>query len=216
MQEKETKLYWGKEGDMKLLADKLSKDEVVISSTDTVYGFLGKASLESYNKICELKNSVRRRPFLLLVGEINKIFSFIDKQSVSNRKLEFLARCWPGPLTVLFRAKEGVPSFLVSERGTIALRCPDHKGLLSVLKNFDGLFSTSANRSDDPAPTRFSEISPELLIEVGCIVMGAAESFVTQPSTIIDFSSTIKEDFTVIREGAYSVEELKKIYESVG
>jgi L-threonylcarbamoyladenylate synthase len=207
MREKAKKLSWAKAGDRALLVDHLGKSKVAITSTDTVYGFLGNTSLESYNRICELKNVTSGRPFLMLVGKIDNIFPFIDKQNVSNRKLGFLGRCWPGPVTVILLGRDG---------STVAFRSPAHEGLQFVLRQVDVLYSTSANRSGDVTPTCYEEIAPELLQEVEYVVVDEPERGVAKPSTIIDLSDPARDGFTVVREGAYSIEELKKIYESVG
>lgn len=208
-------LHWGKVDDIGYLVGALGENKVFISSTDTIYGFLGNASSESYDTVIKLKQTQERRPFLILIGSIEKIGFFVDEASVSDRIKRLLSACWPGPLTVIFKAKEGLPRHLVSDQGTIALRCPDHKGLLGILPHFDGLFSTSANRSKMPPPATYADLDPELLQEVAGVVCDEEEGALAVPSSIIDLSQVdcAEKGFVVVREGAYSIDKLKELYE---
>lgn len=218
IQGEKKRLFWQKEEDKKQLVQLLQQNQIAISSTDTIYGFLGNCTQESYNKICHLKQVLSNRPFIMLIASLENLFSFAAPQNVSDRIVSFLDQCWPGPLTVICKAKPGIASYMVSPEGTIALRCPNHKGLLSVLPHFKGLFSTSANRTMDPTPLREADINPALLHETACFITN--HEMIGKPSSIIDLSrldySVLqgkKLPFHVIRVGAYSAEELKEIYE---
>lgn len=208
--EKYKKLVWEKNEDRELLAHLLRQGEVVISSNDTIYGFLATLNQKSYNRIQELKKTKYRRPFLILVGSVEKIFDFVERKNVTDRIVKFLSLCWPGPVTVVFRAKEGISKFLVSENDTVALRVPNHSGMLSLLSEFDGLFSTSANRSGAIAPASLSQISYELLCEVRYVVVDSIEKVSDVPSTVVDFSGG---ELKIVRHGVYSEEKLREFYD---
>lgn len=211
------KFLWKNSSDRAELVRLLGSDRVVISSTDTIYGFLSNVSSQCYDRIHELKKAPSRRPFLLLVGSPESIFSFVEKKEITDRKIGFLSLCWPGPVTVIFRVGSKVPSFMGSEGGTVAVRCPDHAGLQLVLKDFDALFSTSANRTGGSPPESLSEIDKELLGEVGYVVMDEPEKKSHLPSTIVDFTEPQDDcPFTVVREGAFSVEKLRALWKQSG
>ncbi|MCK4517590.1 L-threonylcarbamoyladenylate synthase [Candidatus Babeliales bacterium] len=210
------RLFWQKKEDRDVLVELLLEDEIAICSTDTLYGFLGKTSESVYHKILELKQIEKSRPFIVLIDSINKLDNFIDREKVSNRILEFLSLLWPGPVTVIFEAQQNLPEFLTSE-GKVALRCPDHVGLLTVLTSFDGLFSTSANRAADPAPQREAEINKELLRKVACFVTDEPGVCLreSQPSTIIEVSryDVSGDGYKIVRHGACSEKKLRELYE---
>lgn len=224
------RLSWGDFSNRKVLIKTLQQGSVVVSSTDTIYGFLGDAASQSYEEICSLKQVANLRPFLILISSPKKLFHFVDSSTIPLDITRFLDFCWPGPVTVICRAKPGLPQFLLSDAGTIALRCPNHEGLLEILPEFDGLFSTSANLSGQTPPQKLFDIDPEILDAVPYVVVDE-ESFdqedkvspsKTLPSSIIDISSldysakTQAESgvpFRVVREGVYSKEKLKEIYE---
>jgi len=209
------KLYWQNVEDIKLLCDVLKKNEVAISSTDTIYGFLGNVSKESWNKINELKEADKKRPFLILVYSLTNLTNFVDVSAIPEKTIRFISFCWPGPVTFIFNAKKDLPQFLYSKKGTVALRCPDHEGLQRVLHEFDGLFSTSANKSMETPPHMFDQISPDLLKQVSCVIVDEKESEVEKASTLIDLSdpdNTKDFPFEIVREGAYCKSKLQEIY----
>lgn len=216
------KLFWDNIDDRGLLLDVLSRNKVVVSSTDTIYGFLGNVTVESYDRICDLKKLSKRRAFLVLIsclGEnfMRKLDYFVDLTKVDEELIKFLSFCWPCPLTVIFKAKPGLPDFMISEYGTVALRCPDHEGLQLILHEFHGLFSTSANLGSEPAPTKLMEISRDIVEKVDYVVQDKEEKTNLYPSSIIDFSdedysSDSGLPFKIIREGFYSQEDLKELY----
>lgn len=210
------KLFWHKSDDRQLLIEKLKQNNVFISSTDTIYGFLANTTLESYNKICELKKiTEERRPLLILIHSPEKLSHFVDIQNLSEKIRHFVSKCWPGPVTFIFKAKPNAPSFLSSKENTIALRCPKHDGLQKILSEFDGLFSTSANIIRKPPPEKFSDINPEILETSDGIIVDEPEVIRTEPSTIIDLTQTSDDfPFKIVRSGAFSKESLEKLYKS--
>ena len=100
------------------------------------------------------------------------------------------------------------PTFGVTN-GSIALRVPDHEGLLKLLPYFEGLFSTSANIHGQRVANCMDQIDPTIEQQVG-IICGDREQicYSQSPSTILDCSSGKIE---VLRSGAFSVEKLKDL-----
>lgn len=227
---KDKLLFWQNKHTVGTLKNLLINNGIAVTSTDTLYGFLANITESSFNSLCKLKGGESffsgKRPFIILISSFEKLSIFVDVKNLSVDLKRFVNGCWPGPVTIIFKAKPDVPSFLLSEKRTIGLRCPDHSGLQAILRSFDGLFSTSANRSCMSAPTSISEIAPEILGDVACVV---AEDFSNsklsvkkvKPSSIIDVScvncfshkNKQKLPFRIVREGTYSVNKLKEIYE---
>lgn len=215
--DKKSPVFWSNEQHKTRLIEELRGGRVVISSTDTIFGFLGPCTKEAHVSICNLKGGRGKKPFIILISSIDKLWNFVDKSKISDQMLQFVTKCWPGPVTFVFDAKPGLPDYLVSGATTIALRCPNHAGLLSVLPHFDGLFSTSANRSVDPFPKRFEDINPEVLAAVPLCIINERGVATNVESTIVDVSQQKngRTPFTVLRQGAFSLETLKEIYEEV-
>ncbi|MFC1842482.1 L-threonylcarbamoyladenylate synthase [Candidatus Dependentiae bacterium] len=220
------KLYWKNPEDIEVLKELVKENNnVVISSTDTIYGFLANVTRQAWETICNIKEVAQKRPFLILVSQENKIdklANFVDLAVLPEKTLQFIDACWPGPVTFIFKAKKDAPAFLSSDKGTVAIRCPEHKGLQEILRYFDGLFSTSANKSMEPAPQKFTDISQNILEKVSYIVLDDEDQERVAASTIVDLSVDMsgpdcaKEfPFTIIREGAFSVNKLKELYRNL-
>jgi len=212
------KIYWENPKDRELITKLLKKDEIIVSSTDTIYGFLGDTTQKAWQNICDLKEVAQKRPFLILISQediLEKVSHFADLSELPEKTIKFIKSCWPGPVTFIFKTKSGLPEFLSSDTETVALRCPDHAGLQEILKDFNGLFSTSANKSAEPAPIKYSDISPDILEKIKYIICDAQESQQVTSSTLVNLTSLECDKelpFEVIREGAFSVEKLQDIY----
>ncbi len=207
-------LYWDNPQDLTLIIKTLQnerKPSVIAGASDTVIGLLAGLFEESFMLLNHIKKR-EKKPYLVLIGLYENYSKFTARNNLQIETL--LKKCWPGPLTIIVNAAEHIPSFMKSKDNTIALRIPDHKGLLAVLQKVDGLFSTSANKAGKPVPETMDQVDPDILKQVAYEVLDSAGKKTSQhsmPSTILDCSgATIK----VIREGAYPIAQLEKIYGS--
>ncbi|MFH1832304.1 MAG: L-threonylcarbamoyladenylate synthase [bacterium] len=205
---------WQDVGAGERVAKSLQEDNILITSTDTVLGFLANITERSYNSLNTIKGDRENKPYVVLIESIDRLKRFVDVDGLFDQNmLNLLARCWPGPVTLVFKAKPGLPSFLVSPEGTIALRCPSHAGLRRLLRYFEGLFSTSANLSGKPMPTCVNEIPESIIEQIMYIVLDRDNNCLkTVSSTILDCSDVKKSGIRVVREGAYGVKILEGYY----
>ena len=191
-------LYWEKQGDIKEVVSILNQNKVLLATSDTVLGLLAPLNQTGY----DLLNTIKQRekmPYLVLIGSKNKLDYFID-QELSPKVRQLIEMSWPGPVTFIFKARTTLPHYLKSDQGTIALRLPDHKGLRSLLQEYNGLFSTSANMHKEPIPTSIAEVNSAILQHIGGICLDEqSHQNDTTPSSIIDCSD---QDIKVIRAGA--------------
>lgn len=201
-------LWWSDVPTIDLLKKSLDQGLVSITSTDTVLGFLACLNEKSHKIIDTIKGSKPDKPYLILIDSPLKLPAFVDVQTLSEQAKCIIAKCWPGPLTIIFKAKNNLPACMQSKHGTIALRCPRHSGLLSILAHFDGLFSTSANKSGLPVAKTYQELDHDLLHDVDYVVLDRDLAQNDVPSTIIDVTSS---EVRVIRSGAYPVEKLERL-----
>ena len=195
-------LYWDDEGTIHEILSIMRSGEVIVGSSDTVIGLLAPLTQEGFEALNRIKGR-QEKPYLILVKSQSEAKSLID-QVFSTQIAHIMASCWPGPLTLIFKAKSDLPDYLKGPGGTIAIRVPAHTGLQRLLAHCDGLFSTSANKTGKPVPASFDELD----LDIGKQVRAMVEDYPGEscrevvPSTILDCSDgTIK----VVREGAYSV-----------
>src|SRR3954453_2603890 len=115
-------------------ANSLRKNEVVALPTETVYGLGGNAeSDEAVAKIFAAKGRPGDNPLIIHIAEREQLTRFvIDVPAVAETLMDAF---WPGPLTIIFKKKEGV----LSEKATagldsVAVRMPDHPVAQALLR----------------------------------------------------------------------------------
>jgi L-threonylcarbamoyladenylate synthase len=204
-------LSWRNQETIDYLEKELRSGGVVLAEGDTVLGLLADVSEKGSAELDRIK-SRSKKPYLVLVGDSTKALCLIEKGSNKVFQIEKLINiCWPGPVTLIFRAKTGLLLPAQSAEGNIALRVPDHAGLLQLLAHFDALFSTSANSSGQPVPTSLEAVDSTIKSSVACFVANdiydGSESDL--PSTIIDCTG---ERLVVVREGAFDSRQLGEFF----
>ena len=201
-------LSWSQKKDVDFLVQVLKKEGVILGSSDTVLGFLATLTAGGFKTLNRLKQR-SSKPYLILVGSEKKVFNFSDdfKKDPIKKLIKFF---WPGPLTIIVQAKSSLPAYMCSDDRTVAIRVPNHEGLLSLLKNFDGLFSTSVNKSGEPVFRFFSKISSDIFEKVECCVGDDEDINKEYPevaSTIVDCTVY---PFKIVRLGVISKNDLEK------
>jgi L-threonylcarbamoyladenylate synthase len=118
---------------------------VIIYPTETLYG-LGANPLfpEAMERIYAIKGRAAAKPIPFLIKDEKMLASLVEAVPPVGREL--MERYWPGPLTLIFRAKEGLAPPLRSKNGTIALRISSSPVARTIVEALDApLTSTSAN-----------------------------------------------------------------------
>lgn len=202
-------LSWEKEDSISIVFHSLSRGGLVVGSSDTVFGLLANVTKEGFQSLNRAKGRYEK-PYLILIGNKQVAHSLIENISLQAEKLMDF---WPAPLTLIFKAKKELPDYMKTEQGTIALRMPDHVGLLSLLKKIPMLFSTSANKTGEAVPCSIQGIDQTILNAIDYIIIdGQQKEKETQPSTILDCSG---DGIKLVREGAFSIEEIEKAFNLV-
>jgi tRNA threonylcarbamoyl adenosine modification protein (Sua5/YciO/YrdC/YwlC family) len=169
---------------------------VVVIPTDTVYGLAARADRDdAVRRIAELKGRPDDKAFQVLIPAA----VWIDRLGEPTGYAMLLAeRFWPGPLTIVVRARPDAPAAPVSE-GTIGLRVPAHPLALEILDRSGPLAASSANRSGRPTPSRVEAI--RRLFGGGVDVYVDDGEVVGDASTVIDATGP---QALIVREGSIS------------
>lgn len=189
---------------------KLLEGALLIYPTDTVYG-LGAIidREESLKKIYEAKSRAFSSPLIALVSSVDKIEKIAHIDEKNERMVKELAKnFWPGALTIILKKKDIVPGIMVSNGDTVGIRIPDLKISLDIIEMAGGILATtSANISGEPSPRSYAELTDEIKSRVDIVIDGG-ECKIGEVSTIIDLTKSIPK---ILRKGAISTEEIKKI-----
>ncbi len=174
----------------------------MVHPTETFYGIgtalsAGDAGVD---RVRVAKRAPGGRPYLLLAADTEMAFTLWTEASPQARELA--ERAWPGPLTLVGPARDGLPGSLLGSlagAASVSVRVPGLASARALSKSLGEPFvSTSANRSGQPPPTSFDEVdlealAPDLALNGGTCPGG-------EPSTLV---SVVGERLEVLREGAW-------------
>jgi len=177
---------------------------IIAYPTETFYGlcadpFNGKAIEALY----ELKGRPPASPMPLIIGEEGMLSSIAAEINPEARRL--MTRFWPGPLTIIFKARPELPSILTAGTGTIGVRLsgsPYARRLSSTLSS--PITSTSANPSGRPPAIRADEVLGYFDGTIDILIDGG-ELKGKKGSTIVDAT---EEKLVILREGEITASEI--------
>ena len=171
---------------------------IVAFPTETFYGLGGWPLNErTLARIFDLKGrSTTGSPVLVLVRSRADLETLVADITPLAERL--MTACWPGPLTLVFRASAGLPALLTAGTGTIGIRLSAHPDVQRLLEATGGMLTgTSANRSGSPPASTADEVRRFLGGGVDLILDGGPTSG-GLPSTVVDTTVT---PVRVLREG---------------
>ncbi len=179
----------------------LEKDGVIIFPTDTVYGIgCNPYSTKAIQRIYQIKKRDETKPFPILgysKDELNKIVFFDEKSS------RLIDKFWPGKLTLVLKLKDQKLKETMRLSDKVAVRVPNNKCVLSLLKECKLLIGTSANTSGTSSLIDSKDCNQELSNYDILIDYGRIQS--DGESTIIEINNG---ELNVIRIGSISEEEI--------
>ena len=126
-------------------ADAIRAGGIVALPTDTLYGLAADPFSEpAVRRLVSVKGRTFARALPLIAADLAQIVAQLGELSTLARVLA--ARFWPGPLTLLVPAPEGVAAEVSGGTGRVGVRVPAH-GVARGLCHASGrvLTATSAN-----------------------------------------------------------------------
>jgi L-threonylcarbamoyladenylate synthase len=123
----------------------LREKGVIIYPTETLYGLgANPLSPEAMKRLYAIKGRAAAKPIPFLIKDRKMLASLVEAVPPLGREL--MERYWPGPLTLIFRAKKGLAPPLRGKDGFIGLRISSHPVARRIVEAMDApLTSTSAN-----------------------------------------------------------------------
>ncbi|MDB4973680.1 MAG: Sua5/YciO/YrdC/YwlC family protein [Myxococcaceae bacterium] len=171
---------------------------VIACATETLFGLLADARSEAaIARVVAIKQR-GESPIALLAPDLACVEALAE---LSEAARALAARYWPGPLTLVVRAKPGLPAALLRD-GTVGVRVPGPSPALTLVRAFGGpLTATSCNPSGLPAARDADEarvyFGAQLGQQLAAIVPGSAPGGAA--STLIDATTPA---LRVLRQGA--------------
>jgi L-threonylcarbamoyladenylate synthase len=163
----------------------LRRGGLVAFPTETFYG-LGAAALApaAVRRIFEVKGRPEGKPLLVLVDSLAMVESLALDVPVRARAL--MAAHWPGPLTLVLRARPHVPAEITAGSGTVGVRLSAHpvaRALVAALG--EPVTAPSANPSGGAPPSTAAAVLERFRGRVELVLDGGATAG-GEPSTVLD------------------------------
>jgi L-threonylcarbamoyladenylate synthase len=183
----------------------LKNDAIIAIPTETVYGLAGNIySEKAIKSIFELKKRPLINPLIVHIGTINQLDDLVLE--VPELAKNLADKFWPGPLTLVLPKKKSVPDFVTGGKDTVAIRMPNHKQALGLLKLLSfPLAAPSANPFSSISPTSAAHVANYFENDIQLILDGGNCQNGIE-STIIGFENDIP---VLYRLGSISVEDLE-------
>ena len=171
---------------------------VIAYPTDTFYGLgADPGNPSAVRRLFEIKSRQSDQPVLLLIPDADAVRAWAVEVTACADDL--MRRFWPGPLTLVFKARPTVMRELTGGTNSIGLRVPG-AAITRELVGFLGsaLTGTSANISGEPSPRTATEAAASIGSMVDLILDGGMTAG-GKPSTVLDVRG---KEPVIIREGA--------------
>jgi len=187
------------------IADAIKTGGVIAFRTDTFYGLgadpFNRAAVQ---RIKALKGREAHKPILVLLSEQDQVGHFISERSPV---FDLLAKeFWPGAITLVGRAANGLPEELTAGTKNVGVRLPDDDRVRALVRACGGaLTATSANPSAQQPARTAAEVDKYFgpLVD---LIIDDGEARTDAPSTVIDVTGN---SAVLIREGVIAWSEIQ-------
>ena len=179
---------------------------IIAYPTETFYGLgVDAFNAAAVKRLVKLKARPGLKAISIIIKDacvLNTVVSEIPPEAT-----RLIKRFWPGPLTIVFKAVEGLPGALTGENATIGVRVSAHPTAARLAAELSvPLTATSANPSGDPPPVTPEEVlsyfdgALDVLIDGGRLPGRLA-------STVVDVTGA---EVKLLRAGAIDEHELRQ------
>ena len=192
-----------------IAAAALKEGEIVSFPTETVYGLGAIATSQvAVLKVFKAKGRPSDNPLIVHISDIHQMTSTVEE--VPDIALQLAEAFWPGPLTMILKAKPEIYAPALSAGlPTVSFRMPNHPLTLELITKVGiPLVGPSANLSTKPSPTKVEHVFEDMNGRIFGIVDGGS-SIVGVESTVIDLTNEIGP--VILRPGVITKEQIESV-----
>ena len=175
----------------------LAAGGIVVYPTETLYGLGADAgNAAALQRLVELKGREPAKPIAVLISDTKMLEDVVDE--ISEAAANLMRRFWPGPLTIVLRARPSVSRVLTGGGDGIGVRVSSHPIATRLVRALGRpLTAPSANPAGQRPPTRLEDARAYFGDRVDYYVDGG--HLPGEPaSTVVD----ARHGLQVIRDGA--------------
>lgn len=199
----ETRVFKGNIGNA---ADVIKSGGLVAVPTETVYGLAANGlDADAVEKIYEVKGRPSVKPLSLMVNSYEEIDRYCTE--VPPQAYRLAEKFWPGPLTIVLKARPFIPNIVLAGGSTVGLRCPASELTLKLISEAGvPLAAPSANPSGSSSPRSADDVLGYFDGKIDAVIDGGVCDLGLE-STLIDMSAA---PYRILRQGALPEKEIKE------
>ena len=179
---------------------------IIAYPTETFYGLgVDAFNTAAVERLVKLKARPGEKAISIIIKDACVLKTVVSE--IPPCATELIRRFWPGPLTIVFKAVEGLPGALTGSNATIGVRVSAHPTAARLAAELSvPLTATSANPSGEEPPVTPEEVlsyfdgALDVLIDGGRLPGGLA-------STVMDVTGA---EAKILRAGAIDEHELRQ------
>lgn len=193
--------------DLKKAGELLRAGGLVAIPTETVYGLAANAlDGAAVKAIYQAKGRPSDNPLIVHICDFGQLPPLV--REVPEAAKQLAQAFWPGPLTIILKKSDLVPTETSGGLDTVAVRFPAHPVAQAVIREAGvPLAAPSANLSGRPSPTTFAHVEEDLTGRVDALVDGG-DCAVGVESTVITLAEGVPK---VLRPGGVTVAQLREV-----
>ena len=186
----------------------IERGGIVVFPTSFIYGLGADAFNEdAIDRVFRIKKRPHNKPLSVLVKNQEALYRLV--QDIPSYASIIMDRFWPGKITIVFKAKEGLPENLTAGTGTIGVRIPEHTAASALVNAlYNPITGTSANFSGHAGCSQISDLDPLIADELDLILdAGPLEGGIG--STVIDVTGNGPK---ILRQGAIAAKDIFTLF----
>lgn len=152
----------------------LVRGGIIACPTESVWGLSCDPFAEAtVLRLLQLKQRALDKGLILVAATPAQFDGLADWSALPGDRVAAVQASWPGPNTWIVPATVKVPAWITGAHTGVALRVSAHPVVVALCRAFGGpMVSTSANRSNAPAPRTLATFDPSLLAALDGRVSG--------------------------------------------
>ena len=186
----------------------------IVYPTETFYA-LGASvgSAQALERVNTVKGRPRSKPLPVIIGDMEQLPLVLGGDSGDwpgfACAMELMERFWPGSLSIIVPARQGLPSQLLDAQGCVSVRLTPHPQARELCRRAGSpLAATSANVSGDQAVSELALLSPAVCLGADYVLNGDPPPAGGLASTVL--RPRAGREVILYRAGAVPVEELAR------
>ena len=174
---------------------------MVVFPTETLYGLAVDAlNREAIDRLVSTKGREEGKPIALIAPDRDSACQLAV--SLDDYSLRLMDEHWPGPLTLILKARPELHPALLNRNGGVGVRVSSHPTAQALARGLGRpITATSANLSGRPAAARVEDLDPALL-RLADMVLDGGPCPGGPGSTIVDAGS---DPPRILRQGAVQI-----------